>query len=348
MQSAVAGPRVAGARLRDLGTEQRIRQHIDPRPCGPQRSTDAKSETAAVAVEIALQRGTGRRPCGRSQRAVRLIESRGERLVVPLHEFADVMRQRPAVSIQSQARERIPSEHAVESRDLDSRDLEAQPRRVDDDHGVTLDADAADLEVHERQLHLHALAVRIARQGRFSTAEALPLVQQMCDGLAAAHAEGVIHRDFKSSNVMLVPRPGDSGRASGRETRVAITDFGVARALEPVGAPEGLTGGAAVIGTPEYMAPEQVTGGAVSPATDAYALGVGIYQMVTGRPAFRGTDQASLSHAVLNDTPIPASELAPQTPPALDFLLARCLAKPPAERWQSISDVLFMLKWIAS
>jgi serine/threonine-protein kinase len=101
-------------------------------------------------------------------------------------------------------------------------------------------------------------------------------------------------------------------------------------------------------GTLAYMSPEQIEAGDTDARTDIFGFGLVTYQMVTGRPAFYGTDQASLSHAVLNDTPIPASRLAPQTPPALDFLLGRCLAKQPAERWQSISDVLFMLKWIAS
>ena len=100
------------------------------------------------------------------------------------------------------------------------------------------------------------LAQRIARAGRLTTAEALPLVQQMCAGLAAAHAEGVIHRDFKSGNVILVPH-------GSREPRVAITDFGIARALGTVVGEEALTGAAGIVGTPEYMAPEQVTGGEI-------------------------------------------------------------------------------------
>ena len=88
----------------------------------------------------------------------------------------------------------------------------------------------------------------------------------MCAGLAAAHAEGVIHRDFKSGNVLLVPRTRDAGHDSNGEMRVVVTDFGVARALEPDGAAaEGLTGAAGILGTPAYMAPEQVTGGPISP-----------------------------------------------------------------------------------
>jgi TolB-like protein/tetratricopeptide (TPR) repeat protein/tRNA A-37 threonylcarbamoyl transferase component Bud32 len=183
------------------------------------------------------------------------------------------------------------------------------------------------------------LAVRIARQGRFSTVEALPLVQQMCDGLAAAHAEGVIHRDFKSSNVMLVPRPGDSGHASGSETRVAITDFGIARALEPVAAPDALTGGAAVLGTPEYMAPEQVTGAAVSPATDVYALGVVMYEMVTGRLPFSAETPLATAARRINEPP-PRPELAsPGLDPRWSRTILRCLDRDPRRRFQDTGEV---------
>jgi serine/threonine-protein kinase len=113
----------------------------------------------------------------------------------------------------------------------------------------------------------------------------------MCEGLSAAHAEGVLHRDFKSGNVMLVRRTADAGVSSADGTRVAITDFGIARVLER--APSevvggGLTGHAGFLGTPEYMAPEQVTGGSVSPATDVYGLGVVLYEMVLRvRPQLR-------------------------------------------------------------
>jgi len=94
----------------------------------------------------------------------------------------------------------------------------------------------------------------------------------VCEGLAAAHAEGVIHRDFKSSNVMLVRRSVTEDGATSESTRVAITDFGIARAVhlsaaEEAAVEERLTGRAGILGTPEYMAPEQVTGGEVTAAT---------------------------------------------------------------------------------
>ena len=117
--------------------------------------------------------------------------------------------------------------------------------------------------------------------GRSPPAEALPLVAQMAAGLDAAHAAGVVHRDFKSDNVMLVPpraaRPGARGghrlrpgaRRRGDEAVRSISDTGV------------------VVGTPAYMAPEQVQGRRLTPAADVYALGVVMYEMVTGEPPLR-------------------------------------------------------------
>jgi serine/threonine protein kinase/Tfp pilus assembly protein PilF len=184
------------------------------------------------------------------------------------------------------------------------------------------------------------LAARIARTGRMTTAEALPLVQQMCDGLAAAHAEGIIHRDFKSSNVMLVQRSATS-RQTLEGTRVAITDFGIARALVQDGAAGGnaLTGEAGVIGTPEYMAPEQVTGGDISEATDVYALGIVLYEMVTGQLPFSANTPLATAARRLNEPP-PRPELAV---PGLDVrwsrTILRCLDRDPRRRFQKASEV---------
>jgi serine/threonine protein kinase/tetratricopeptide (TPR) repeat protein len=185
------------------------------------------------------------------------------------------------------------------------------------------------------------LAARIARTGRMTTAEAFPLVQQMCDGLAAAHAEGVIHRDFKSNNVMLVQRSASARQSQGDGPRVAITDFGIARALLQDGAAgaNALTGEAGVIGTPEYMAPEQVTGGDVSEATDIYALGVVLYEMVTGRLPFSAATPLATAARRLNEPP-PRPELsAPGLDPRWSRTILRCLDRDPRRRFQKASDV---------
>jgi tetratricopeptide (TPR) repeat protein len=120
----------------------------------------------------------------------------------------------------------------------------------------------------------------IARKGRFRPEEAEPLLRQMAAALDAAHAHGVLHRDFKSSNVILVPQ------AQGR-TRVVVTDFGVARAVRD--GRHTLTGTGSYVGTPAYMAPEQACGSPLGPAADVYALGVVAYEMLTGELPFTDT-----------------------------------------------------------
>jgi len=200
---------------------------------------------------------------------------------------------------------------------------------------------AAGIPIHFLTMELldgETLSHRIARQGRLTTAEALPLVRQMCEGLAAAHAEGVVHRDFKSSNVMLV------GRGEGRDsTRVAITDFGIARAAqlaaeETQGGP--LTGGGAIVGTPEYMAPEQVAGGNVTQATDIYALGIVMYEMVTGKLPFIGDTPLVAAAKRLNEPPPRPEAATPGLDGKWSATILRCLAREPERRFNSALDIL--------
>jgi serine/threonine protein kinase/tetratricopeptide (TPR) repeat protein len=183
------------------------------------------------------------------------------------------------------------------------------------------------------------LATRLFRTGRLSTREALPLVQQMCDGLSAAHAEGVIHRDFKSSNVMLVPRSGEPGQAAAGGSRVAITDFGIARALVEDAASGGLTLEASILGTPEYMAPEQVTGSAVSVATDVYALGVVLYEMVTGRLPFSAATPLATAARRLHEPPPKPEALVPELDAVWSRTILRCLEREPQRRFPRVLDV---------
>ncbi|MGO8967959.1 MAG: protein kinase domain-containing protein [Myxococcaceae bacterium] len=199
---------------------------------------------------------------------------------------------------------------------------------------------AAGVPIHFLTMELlegETLSQRIAREGRLTTGEALPLVQQLCWGLAAAHAAGVIHRDFKSSNVLLA-----SSESAASSIRVVITDFGIARAMQLGNDETGdrLTGGIAIIGTPEYMAPEQVTGGTVTSATDIYALGVVMYEMVTGKLPFTG-DTPLAAAAKRLDEPPPRPEL---TTPGVDArwsaTLLHCLAREPERRFKSALDIL--------
>jgi len=134
------------------------------------------------------------------------------------------------------------------------------------------------------------LASKLRAVGRMTSAEALPIVEQMAAGLDAAHRAGVVHRDFKSANVVLVPAEEDGHHIEGPGQRAVVTDFGLARSVD---GGEGLSTGLGMVGTSAYMAPEQVEGGEVTPAADIYALGVVLYEMVTGVRPFVGDSPLS-------------------------------------------------------
>ncbi|MGZ3480326.1 MAG: protein kinase domain-containing protein [Myxococcaceae bacterium] len=174
------------------------------------------------------------------------------------------------------------------------------------------------------------------RAGRLAPAEALPLVEQMVDALEAAHAQGIVHRDFKSSNVLLVPdHPSE---------RLVVTDFGIARALERERTRDAEVTGEGLIGTPGYMAPEQVLGERVTPATDIYALGVVLYEMLSGELPFRG--ETPVATAMLRVTQ-PAPRISSRRPgidPTWDAVVATCLAREPVFRYATVRDVLRALQ----
>src|SRR5215472_9886812 len=134
------------------------------------------------------------------------------------------------------------------------------------------------------------LSERLRRAGRLSAADALPIIEQMAAALDAAHSSHVVHRDFKSENVVLVPAP---ERPYG--VRAVVTDFGLARTASVVDAPATLTQTGGLLGTPGYMAPEQVEGGQVTASADLYALGVVIYEMVTGELPFSGPNSMAIA-----------------------------------------------------
>ncbi|HEX4965599.1 MAG TPA: tetratricopeptide repeat protein [Thermoanaerobaculia bacterium] len=171
------------------------------------------------------------------------------------------------------------------------------------------------------------LAARLARLGPLSPDAALPFVRQMASALAAAHAAGVVHGDFKSSNVMIA--------GEGEGARAVVTDFGLARGGGPGEDRPGARGRG---GTPAYMAPEQVQGGGPSVAGDVYALGVVLYEMVTGRRPFAG--ETPLSAAVPGARPSSPREIVPDLDPAWESAILRCLATDPKDRFAGAEDVL--------
>jgi serine/threonine protein kinase len=179
------------------------------------------------------------------------------------------------------------------------------------------------------------LADRLSRQRRFSTAEAMPIVSQVAAGLAAAHRAGVIHRDFKSANVMLMPDAPEEGGA-----RAVVTDFGLARrsrSEDGLSAAATMTQGAA--GTPAYMAPEQVEGGEITPAADIYALGVVLYEMVTGDRPFTGDTPLSIAVKRLKEAPSSPRSHVPDLDPKWEKTILRCLERDPRNRFASAADV---------
>jgi tRNA A-37 threonylcarbamoyl transferase component Bud32 len=178
------------------------------------------------------------------------------------------------------------------------------------------------------------LSERIARAGRFSTRDALPLVSQLADALAAAHAAGIVHRDFKSPNVMLVP--------DGASVRAVVTDFGLARGTNVESAAI-TTNEGTLHGSPAYMAPEQVSGKTIGAPADLYALGVVVFEMVTGALPFL-EETAMLTavkrlHAV---APSPRT-LARHLDPRWERAILRCLAREPADRFSSVTDFVAAL-----
>lgn len=169
--------------------------------------------------------------------------------------------------------------------------------------------------------------------GRFETDRALDVAIQICDGLEAAHQRQVIHRDVKPENITITP-----------EGRVKLMDFGIARHL----ARTQLTVQGALVGTIPYMAPEQIDGQEVTPATDIYAVGVLLYEMLGGQPPFQAETRRQLMHRVLEERPPDLEKQRPELPSALCRLIHRCLEKNPADRFVSAAQLGDALRSIRS
>ncbi len=151
--------------------------------------------------------------------------------------------------------------------------------------------------------------------------KAAQVAKEIAEALAAAHAEGVIHRDIKPANVMVT-----------RDGKVLVMDFGIARLIS---GPETAPQTSAVLGTASYLSPEQAQGHAVDARTDIYALGVVLYEMLTGRPPFTGDSPMAIAYKQVNATPEAPSSVNPDVPPELDAVVMRALSKNPANRYQT-------------
>jgi eukaryotic-like serine/threonine-protein kinase len=182
------------------------------------------------------------------------------------------------------------------------------------------------------------LADFLKRDPRLRVEDALPIALQMAAGLGAAHAVGIVHRDFKPSNVHLVPR------AQG--LRVVITDFGLAlRSNHELTMSISVTGTGEVLGTPAYMSPEQVEGKELTPASDVYSLGLVLYQMVTGTRAFEGATPLLAAVRRLREDPTLPHKLIPDLDRRWESVILKCLDRDPKARFQSGDEVGAALRW---
>ena len=164
----------------------------------------------------------------------------------------------------------------------------------------------------------------IKRAGPLNTGKALSIAKQVCAGLAEAHRVGAVHRDLKPQNIMI-----------DAEGTPKIMDFGIARFADM----DRMTGSGVMIGTPEYMSPEQAELKEVDKRADIYALGCVIFEMVTGRVPFEGETALGLAMKHKMEKPRDVRELNPQVVPALAELIARCLEKDPAKRFQDADEL---------
>ncbi|MFA6954371.1 MAG: protein kinase [Thermoanaerobaculia bacterium] len=182
----------------------------------------------------------------------------------------------------------------------------------------------------------------LVSKGPLPAADVLRYGTQIAEALSRAHRSAIIHRDLKPGNVMIT-----KGGAK-------LLDFGLAKSstveinLDEATQQKPLTTEGTILGTFQYMSPEQLEGQEADARTDIFALGAVLYEMATGRRAFEGKTKTSLIAAIVKEQPRPIAEVQPLTPPALQHVVDKCLAKDPDDRWQSALDVASELRWISS
>ena len=185
-----------------------------------------------------------------------------------------------------------------------------------------------------------SLADRLAR-GPLPLKDVMRYGVEIASALDRAHRAGVVHRDLKPGNVMLT------------KSGAKLLDFGLAKSNAVIEITNDtatqhrpLTQEGTILGTFQYMAPEQLEGQEADARTDIFALGAVLYEMATGARAFDGKTRTSLIAAIVDRDPVPITSFQPLTPPALEHVISKCLAKDPDDRWQSAHDIAEELRWI--
>jgi len=171
---------------------------------------------------------------------------------------------------------------------------------------------------------------RLMGKGPMPVSKVIDIAAQVAEGLAAAHAAGIMHRDLKPGNIMVR-----------RDGRVKIVDFGLAKRVRPGPESDTITGAGVVLGTVGYMSPEQVRGDPADHRSDLFSFGVVLYEMLSGRRAFSGDSSIEVLNSILKDDP---PDLPASVPSTLNRIVRRCLEKDPARRFQSAADLGFALE----
>jgi serine/threonine-protein kinase len=179
----------------------------------------------------------------------------------------------------------------------------------------------------------------IRSRGALPMGVGLSIAKQMCHGLDAAHQGGVVHRDIKPQNMLIIPESGD----------LKIMDFGIARVSEMKGGESsGLTTAGTVMGTPDYMPPEQAQGQPADFRSDIYSLGVVLFETFTGRLPFEGDSVMAIVMSHIQRTPPKPRSLNPRVPADLEATILRCLEKDPARRFGKVEEIQEKLTAISS
>ncbi len=181
------------------------------------------------------------------------------------------------------------------------------------------------------------LRERLEKENELPVGESVRIIREVVDALAFAHSQGVIHRDIKPDNVML-----SGGHAM-------VMDFGVAKAVSEATGRDKITTVGVALGTPAYMSPEQATADQnVDHRSDIYAVGAMAYELLTGRPPFQAATPQGVLAAQVTEAAEPVSKHRDQVSPELEGLVMKCLAKKPADRWQSSDEMLPVLEGLTT